>query len=93
MQLVSSSYMIHKPKFIRFPMNDRLKLFEEFYEPYFSLQNCHTRNSLFNLPPVRLDVERNFTIFNVASAQLCVPMFDYAFEMNYRKIVLESYGC
>ena len=46
-------------------MNDRPKLFEEFYEPYLSLQNYHTRNSRFNLLPVRLDVERNFAIFKV----------------------------
>ena len=44
-------------KFIRFVMNYRLTLFEEFYEPHLSLQNYHRKNSLFNLPPVRLDVE------------------------------------
>ena len=49
------------------------------------------------VPPVRLDVERNFAIFqsikcfNVAPAQLCVPMSDYAFKMNYKRIVLDSY--
>ena len=76
-------------------MNDRPRLFEEFYEPHLSLQNYHTRNSRFNLPPVRLDVERNFAIFqsikcfNLAPAQLCVSMSDYAFRMNYKMIVLE----
>ena len=50
-------------KYIRFAMNDRPKLFEELYEPHLSLQNYYTRNSRFNLPPVKLDVERNFTIF------------------------------
>ena len=76
-------------------------LFEEFYGPHLSLQNYHTRNSRFNIPPVRLDVERNFAIlsiflskkcFNVAPAQLCVPMSDYAFKVNYKRIVLDSYG-
>ena len=91
-------YNYNLPKFIRFTMNDRPRLFEEFYEPHLSLQNDHTRNSGFNLPPVRLDVERNITIFqslkcfNVAPAQLCVPMSDYVFKMNYKKIVLQSYG-
>ena len=46
-------------------MNDRPKIFEEFYELHLSLQNDHTRNSQFNLPPVRLDVKRNFTILKV----------------------------
>ena len=45
-------------------MNDRPRLFEEYYEPHLSLQNYHTRNSRFNLAPVRLDVERNFAIFS-----------------------------
>ena len=40
--------------FIIFAMNNRSKLFEEFFEPHLSLQNYHARNSLFNLPPVRL---------------------------------------
>ena len=85
-------------KFIRFTMNDRTKLFEEFHELHLSLQNYHTRNSCFNLLPVRLDVKRNFTIFqntkcfNVAPAQLCVPLSDYVIKINYEKVVLESYG-
>ena len=83
-------------KLIRFAMNNRPKLFEEFYEPHLSLQNDHTRNTRFNLLPVRLDVEWKFTIyqrikcFNVASAQLCMPISDYAF-MYYKRIVLHSY--
>ena len=82
-------------KFIRFAMSDRPKLFEEFYEPHLSRQNHHIRNSRFNLPPVRLDVERNFTIFqgikcfNVAPAQLCVLMSDYACEIIYKLVVLQ----
>ena len=77
-------------------MNDKPRLFDEFYEPHLSLQNYHTRNSRFNLPPVRLDVERNFAIFqsikcfNVAPAQLRVPMSDYAFKVNY--YLLDSNG-
>ena len=68
------------------------------HEPYMSLQSYRTRNSRFNLPLVRLDVERNFIIFlsikcfNVAPVQLCVPMSDYAFKVNYERIVLDSYG-
>ena len=37
-------------------------LFEEFYEPHLSLRNYHTRNSRFNLPPVRLNGKRDFTV-------------------------------
>ena len=44
-------------------MNGRLKLFEEFYEPHLSLQNNHIKDSRFNLPLVRLNVEMNFSIF------------------------------
>ena len=61
-------------------MYERPKLFEEFYEPHLALQNYHTKNSRFILTLDRPDVERNFTIFqiikcfNVALAQLCVPM-------------------
>ena len=75
-------------------MNDRPRLFEEFCEPYLSLQNYHTRNSRFNFPPVRLDVKRNFAIFqsrkyfNVAPAQLCVPMSNYASKVNYKSVML-----
>ena len=76
-------------------MNDRHKLFEKFHEPHLSLQNYHSRNSSFNLLPDRLDVERNFTVFqsikcfNVAPAQLCVPMSDYANKINYKNISLD----
>ena len=79
-------------------MNDRPRLFEELYEPHLSLQNYHTKNAHFNLPLVRLDTERNCTIFqnikcfNVALVQLCVPISDYAFKVNYKRIVLDSYG-
>ena len=84
-------------KSIRFTINDRPKVFEGLCESDLSLRNYHTRNSRFNLPLVRLDVERNFAIFqsiecfNVASAQLFVPMSDFAFKENYKRIVLESY--
>ena len=44
-------------------MNERPKLFEEFYEPHLSLQNDYARNSRFNLHQVSLNTERNFTIF------------------------------
>ena len=83
-------------KLIRLALNDRPELFEEFYDPYLSLQHYDTRNSRFYLPPVKLDVERNFPIFqsikcfNVASTQLCVPMSTYALKTNYKKVVLES---
>ena len=79
-------------------MNDKPELFEEFYEPHLLLQNYHTRSSRFNLSPVKLDVESNFAIFqsikcfNVAPAQLCVPMSDYASKVNYKSIVLFSNG-
>ena len=39
------------------------KLFEEYYEPHFSLENDHTRNPCFNFPQVRLDAEQDFYIF------------------------------
>ena len=79
-------------------MNVRPTLFEEFYEPHLSLQNDHTRSSCFSLPPVRLNVKRNFITFqsikcfNFAPALFCVPICDYVFEMKSKKIVLESYG-
>ena len=57
-------YSYNLLKFIRFAMNDRPKLFEEFYEPHLSLQNYHTRNSRFNLHPVRLDVEKELRFFS-----------------------------
>ena len=75
-------------------MNDRPKLFQELH---LSLQHYYTINSCFNLSPVRLDVEKNFTIFqsikclNVAPAQPSVPTSDYALKMNYKNVVLESY--
>ena len=75
------NYNLHK--FIRF------EIFEEFYEIHLSLLIYYTRNSRFNLPPVRLDVGKNVTIFqsikcfNVSVVQLCVPMSDYAFIVNY----------
>ena len=52
------------------------------------LQNDHTKKSCFNLPLVKLDDENNFIIFqskkcfNVAPAQLCVHLSDYAVEIN-----------
>ena len=66
-------------KFIRFAMNDKPMLFEEFYELTLFLQNYYTRNSRFNLPQVRLNVERNFAISQsidvlLSPLQLCVPM-------------------
>ena len=55
-------------------------LFELFYELHLSLQNDSKRNLRFKLPPVRLDVFfLSIKRFNVAPAQLCVPMSDYAF--------------
>ena len=96
--LFHDEYNYYLLKFIRFAMNNRYKLFKEFMNHIYLYKNYyHTRNQRFNLPPVKLDVERNLTsfqsikCFNIASAQLCVPMSDYAFKMNYKKVVLESY--
>ena len=55
-------------------------------EPQLSLFYYLTRDSPFNLPPVRLDVRRTFDNFskyqclNVAPAQLCALRSDYAFK-------------
>ena len=74
-------------------MNER----ENNFMKHSVLHDDHTRNSRDNLPPLRLDVERSFTIFHslkcfsVAPAQLCVPMSD-DFKMNNKRIVLGSYG-
>ena len=70
-------------------MNDGPKLLEAFYEAY-----CKIR---FNFHPVRLDDERNLTIFQsvcfyVALAQLCALMSERALKINYKKVILESYG-
>ena len=71
-------------------------LFEVFYERHLSLQHLNTRNTGSNLLPVRLDVERNLTIlqriqcFDVAPAQLCVPMSDYAFQMKYKTVCIRE---
>ena len=72
------------------------ELYEGFYYPHLTIQSQHTRNSRFNLPPVRLNFERNFIFqskngYIVAPAQPCVPMFDYVFKRNHEKVVLESY--
>ena len=49
-------------KFIRFTINGKPKLFGEFYETHLCFLNYHTRNSRFNLPPIRLDLDRNFAV-------------------------------
>ena len=50
-------------KFIASAMNGKPRLFEECYVPHLSLRHFHIQNSRLNLPPVTLDVERNFNIF------------------------------
>ena len=45
-------YNFNLHKFIKFAMNERPKLFEEYYELHFVLQYYHTRNSHFNLSPL-----------------------------------------
>ena len=57
-------------------MNDRPEVFEKFCEPHLSLQNYHTRNLRFNFPPVRLDVEKNFTIFQSIKCFNVAPAHD-----------------
>ena len=58
-------------------MNDRSKLFQEFYETHLSLQNYHTRNS-GSTPPVRLDVERNFAIFQTKKSVIRTCMLTHS---------------
>ena len=44
---VSKLYFVYNYnllRFIRFAMDDRPMLFEQFYEPHLSLQNYYTRN-------------------------------------------------
>ena len=74
-------------EFIRFTM-------KIFMNHIYLFLNYHTRNSQFNLTS-QLDWKLKGTrieCFNVAPAQLCVTMSDYSFKINYKIVVLESYG-
>lgn len=73
------------------------KLYNEYFSQHVPDHRYQIRNKKFNLPPIRVEVERNFTIFraielyNSLPDTLKVPLSDTRLKKSFKKYVLDTY--
>ena len=79
-------------KFIRYAIYEDTRLFNKLFAHLLPNHQYGTRHNRFNLPAVRLDVEKQFVIFqsvqafNRAHNSLIGPMSSYTFKCRFKKI-------
>ena len=84
-------------KFLHLVLYKNIELFNEYYVPLLPTHAYNTRKRRINLPAVRLEVERNFTIFqsckllNELSDELLEPQSDHSLKVRYRRLALSQY--
>ena len=73
------------------------ELYNEYYVPLLPTHMYNTRNVRINLPPVRLEVERNSTLFqscklwNELSDELLEPQSAYSLKVKYKRLAMSQY--
>ena len=73
------------------------ELYNEYYVPLLPTHMYNTRNVRINLPPVRVEVERNSTLFqsckllNELSNELLEPQSAYSLKVKYKRLGLSKY--
>ena len=57
------NYKFHLVKFLHYSMYRNGSIFTKYFAPHLPDHSYNTRNRIINLPGIRLNIERNFTIF------------------------------
>ena len=84
-------------KFLHYVFYKNLELFNKYYVPLLPMHTYETRNTKINLPMVRLEIEKHFTIFqsckllNELPNYLMEPQSDFSLKEKFRRYVIADY--
>ena len=84
-------------KFVHFILYRRYDVFNEFFSHLLPLNNYSMRSSKINLPSIRKEIERHFTIYQVCNLirelpdQFLNPMTNYSLKKNFKEYALSFY--
>lgn len=73
-------------------------LYHRYFSEYLPDHGYQTRNNRFNLPAIRLEIERNSTIFQAINHYNNLPepliqtMSDHTFKISYKQFILNQYA-
>ena len=85
-------------KFLRRALFDDPNLLSKYFINFIPSHNHNTRLNRFYLPPIRTELERNFTIFrsielyNKLPTFLTVPMSDFKFKTLFKEYCFNKYS-
>ena len=84
-------------RFLHLVLYKNTELFHEYFAPLLPSHSYNTRNIRINLPVVRLEVERHFTLFqsckllNELPDELLEPQSDNSLKVKYKRFALSQY--
>ena len=84
-------------RFLHLVLYKNTELFNEYFAPLLPSHSYNTRNIRINLPVVRLEVERHFTLFqsckllNELPDELLEPQSDNSLKVKYKRFALSQY--
>ena len=90
-------YRLHLLKFFHFITNDRMDIFIDHFQQFLPSHNYQTRNSVIHLPPVRTDIEKRSTIYQICKlinsidAELLIPQSKKLLNRKFHLSCLENY--
>ena len=90
-------YKFHLLKFLHLALYRNHELFNKYYLPLLPTHSYDTRNRRINLPVVRLEIEKQFALFqsckllNELPDDLLLPLSNYSIKVKYRHLALSNY--
>ena len=84
-------------KFAHLVLFNDFNLFQKYFSQYLPAQTYPTRNNRINLPQVRLDVERNSTIFQLCKLlkeiddEFLMPQSQNVLKRKFKQFCLDHY--
>ena len=84
-------------RFVHFVMYEKPQLFEDVFSPYLQRNNYQMRRNTINLPVVRTNIEKQFTIFQVCrlmreiTPNFLSPQSNYVLKKNFKQYALSRY--
>ena len=84
-------------KFLHHVFYKNVDLFNKYYKHLLPAHTYETRNTKINLPIVRLEIEKHFTIFqsckllNDLPNYLLEPQSDFSLKIKFRRFIISKY--
>ena len=94
---VRDVYRYFLVKFIHFVLYERFNLFIKYFSNHLPQRHYSLRNTKIDLPPIRTEVERSFTLYKCCElirdlpSDFILPQTDYHLKKKFKEYVLSRF--